>query len=344
MKHLLVFGACATVAALLLMRILPELAIGPEKMAEPVEPEVVLSTPDASRQEMSVTAVTLLLPSPPGPKLPPSVDTYQETEATSEREAAKVISAPESEPLPDSALAGEALVKATPLPEPRPISKPVIVEKQVASQPSENVETQHDVLPTADRAARTENHFVTPGAIVEAEGRVLLRILEHGSGPMVEIAWPVSVIQHLALYRLFEACYGMEIAVIDSRGRLYNRSGKAGRPWQPNLDRYSGLARKPFGHLTSDEKDGIARIRTFHGGLRATDNVRLFPRRLDALLLGGLKALIGAGYAEAIAIRAHYRRDGDSVLVEGIRLDGRPILGRIDLSNAGRHCRSDAWS
>jgi hypothetical protein len=93
-----------------------------------------------------------------------------------------------------------------------------------------------------------------------------------------------------------------------------------------------------------DERDSISRIRSYHGGLRAGDNVRLFPRHLDALLLGGLKALIGDGYASANAIRARYRRDGEGVLVEAIRLDGRPILGRIDLSAAARRCRSGAWS
>ena len=171
---------------------------------------------------------------------------------------------------------------------------------------------------------------------------MLLRILEHGSGPEVEIAWPVSAIQRRALYRLFKACYGMEIAIMDSSGRLFSRKGEAGQPWQPNLDRYSGFVRQPTGRLTLDEKNSIAHIRTFHGGLRATDNVRLFPRRLDALLLGGFKSLIGDGYADASAIRAHYRRDGHMVLVEGIRLDRRPILGRIDLSAAAGHCRSGA--
>ncbi len=206
------------------------------------------------------------------------------------------------------------------------------------------METPPEPSPRPGRAARTEVYFATLGGTVEAEGRVLLRILEHGSGPEIEIAWPVSATQRRALYRLFEACYGMEIAMIDSRGRLYGRSGEAGRPWQPNLDRYSGFVRQPSGRLTADEIDSIARIRTFHGGLRAANNVRLFPRRLDAVLLGGLKALIGDGYGDASAIRAYYRREGNTVLVESIRLDGRPILGRIDLSAAAHRCRSSEWS
>ncbi len=204
------------------------------------------------------------------------------------------------------------------------------------SSPAPSKPLEEDVRPAVD--------VVAPGTTVEAEGRVLLRILEHGSGPEIEIAWPVSGIQRRALYRLFEACYGMEIAMLDSSGRLFGRTGKSGQAWRPNMDRYSGFVRQPAGRLTRDEKNSLAHIRALHGGLRGASNVRLFPRRLDAMLLGGLKTLVGEGYEGAAAIRAHYRRDGNIVLVESIRLDGRPILGRIDLSSAARRCRSDSWS
>jgi hypothetical protein len=229
---------------------------------------------------------------------------------------------------------------------PLPTSKPKIKEAlpqslSALSAPSDG--TRALSIPRENKA-RQSAEIVAPSPSVEAEGRVLLRILEHGSGPEIEIAWPVSAIQRRALYRLFEACYGMEIAMIDSAGRLFGRSGKSGQAWQPNMDRYSGFVRQPAGRLTRDEKARLAHIRALHGGLRNANHVRLFPRRLDALLLGGLKALVGEGYSRANAIRAHYRRDGDIVLVESIRLDGQPILGRIDLSAASRRCRSGAWS
>jgi len=376
MKHLLAFGASTTVAALLLMRILPELVAGPEQKTklEIAKAQIEVSMPNASSEEAPESALPLLLPPPPVPKIPPSPEAKQVAEApkpstsiskrspqalpetvepiepaakaASKAGAADVTISPNSKPVSQAAPAEKVVVKVVPRPRPRPVSKQVVVETRTVAAPSENVETQRDSSPRPDivSAARSEVQSVTLGPTVEAEGRVLLRILEHGSGPEIEIAWPVSAIQRRALYRLFEACYGMEIAVIDSGGRLYNHTGEAGRPWRLNMDRYSGFVRQPSGRLTLDEKDGIARIRAFHGDLRPAENVRLFPRRLDALLLGGLKALVGESYASAATIRAHYRRDGDMVLVEGIRLDDQPILGRIDLSKAGRSCRPDKWS
>jgi len=353
MKRLLAFGACSTIAGLLLLRLLPELAAGPERDAEPEKPpiRIELSAAGAPAEAPPDRAVPLLLPPPP-PMPTPKV--------ASPSKAEQVAKAPEPLSTPPAPIA-----EAAPPPKPRPKPQPVTKQTQTAAAPVIREETQRNpspqrgsVAPTPhpDSAAPTETYFVAPGPLVEADGRVLLRILEHGAGPEIEIAWPVSDLQRRALYRLFEACYGMEIALIDAGGRLFSRAGESGQPWQPNMDRYSGFVRQPAGRLTREEQDSIAGIRAFHGGLRglrglrgpsglrAAANVRLFPRRLDALLLGGLKALIGDGYASASAIRAHYRRDGDSVLVEAIRLDGRPILGRIDLSPAARHCRAGAWS
>ncbi|MDP6590123.1 MAG: hypothetical protein QF666_11845, partial [Alphaproteobacteria bacterium] len=364
MKRLLAFAASATVAALLLMRILPELAADPEERVEPEKAAapVEMILPDSTAEQAPDMAAALLLPPPPSParvvaEVPPPLEAKQaplEAKPASPEakqpppEAKQAIRAPQpvaEPPLPAAAKA-QTIAKVAPAPEARPLVKAAAqkTQTQAAAPATAELEIPRAPSPIPDDVTPARDHFLSPGPAVEAEGRVLLRILEHGSGPVVEIAWPVSAMQRRALYRLFEACYGMEIAVIDARGRLFSRTGRSGQPWQPNLDRYSGFLRQPSGRLTLDEKDSIAGIRRFHGGLRAADNVRLFPRRLDALLLGGLKALIGDGYASARAIRAHYRRDGDSVLVEGIRLDGRPILGRIDLTSAARHCRSGAWS
>lgn len=334
MKRLLAFAASSTVAALLLLRILPELAADPEQLAEPEKPalQAEVSQLDAPREEAPLSALPLLLPPPPAP-----------AQAPSQLVSAVPVAAPDEAAMePKIESVAEAAVEATP--KPHPIAKPAVQETRTAGAPIKRVAAARGPSPLRESASRAKTKFVNPGPAIEAEGRVLLRILEHGSGPVVQIAWPVSAIQRRALYRLFAACYGMEIAVIDGAGRLFRRAGEAGQPWQPNLDRYSGFVRQPSGRLTVDEKDSIAAIRAFHGGVRAHNNVRLFPRRLDALLLGGLKALIGDRYSRAAAIRAHYRRDGNAVLVEAIRRDGQPVLGRIDLSAAARHCRSGAWS
>ena len=65
--------------------------------------------------------------------------------------------------------------------------------------------------------------------------------------------------------------------------------------------------------------------------------IRIFPRRVDALLLGGLRAVIGEGYQNTSTIHATYRISGSSVTVAGIVADGRSFPGEIDLSPA-RSC------
>ncbi|MBT5777986.1 MAG: hypothetical protein HOI02_01095, partial [Rhodospirillaceae bacterium] len=350
---------------------------GHESKVEPAkrQAEIEQDVAEAPVGEVPVGALPLLLPPPPVPAVkqvtlapepvpeaptelseslsqaPPETVAPAQAEISPKEILLPVVAVKVSELAPmvneqTEALAAniEPAPEAAPMPKPRPISKSTKAHEPKTEALLKSKKAQRDPVPRHDKVARSEVDFVAPDPVVEAEGRVLLRILEHGSGPEIEIAWPVSAIKRRALYRLFEACYGMEIALLDSAGRLYSRAGQAGRPWQPNLDRYSGFVRQPSGRLTSDEKDNVSRIRALHGGLRAASNVRLFPRRLDAFLLGGLKALIGEGYSRASAIRAHYRRDGDSVLVEGIRLDGRPISGRVDLSKAGQRCRGGAWS
>ena len=68
--------------------------------------------------------------------------------------------------------------------------------------------------------------------------------------------------------------------------------------------------------------------------------VRIFPRHVDALLLGGLQQTVGADRANGAAIRARYAMRQGRILVEAIEADGRAIPGRIDLTPAAdRACR-----
>jgi len=175
---------------------------------------------------------------------------------------------------------------------------------------------------------------------VLAEGRPLLRILEHGSGPVIEIAWPDGQAARERLYETFTACFGMRVAVMDRDGTLFAAEGRAGSPWAVNLDRYSGFVRQPAGRLARAELRDAERALAHHGaGLRASP-VRVFPRRVDALLLGGLRRVAGERYGGADRIRATYGLDGRRVFVTGISVDGRPLAGRIDLSLASlARCR-----
>jgi len=172
-------------------------------------------------------------------------------------------------------------------------------------------------------------------ATATQEGRPLLKLMELGEGPSVEIAWPDGAAERRHLYQLFVSCYGMRTAVMTTDGQLFDAASAPGTPWRANLDRYSGFVRRSSGHGARQELQAADTIRARHG-LFGTVTVRLFPRRMDALLLGGLKALAGGDYAGAGRIRARYRVSGSRVWVTAITLGGRTVSGDIDLSSGAQ--------
>jgi hypothetical protein len=169
-----------------------------------------------------------------------------------------------------------------------------------------------------------------------ADGRALLRLLEHGSGPAIELAWPDSAKHRERMFTLLRDCFGMQVALMDAENRLYLAKGQPRQAWTPNLDRYSGFIREPAGALSRHERQAAERIRAFHGGLASSHLVRIFPRAIDARLLGGLRRLIGAPYTKLYGIHARYRLNGGRLLVEQIAADGRRIPGRLQLSSDAR--------
>ncbi len=164
------------------------------------------------------------------------------------------------------------------------------------------------------------------------QGRVLLRMLEHGNGPTIELAWPDRAAERERLYRTFRECLGMRLALLDVEGHLYIGTSPPGHAWQPNVDRYSGFARKPNGQLATAERRDILTISRHHSLPRAVGAIRIFPRRIDAQMLGGLHRLVGDGYGEARNIRANYQLLPDGVAVMDIRVDGQPLAGSVALA------------
>jgi hypothetical protein len=164
-----------------------------------------------------------------------------------------------------------------------------------------------------------------------ADGRTLLRLLEHGSGPTIEFAWPDAAGQREKLFALLGRCFGMRVALVDAKGRLFIASGRANTPWNLNLDRFSGFIREPAGALSRQERRAVERILAHHGGLVDASPVRVLPRQVDARLLGGLRRLIGESYATVQTVRARYRTRGRHLVVERIVADGRVVPGRLEL-------------
>ena len=209
----------------------------------------------------------------------------------------------------------------------RPLSPEKRSEEKVAGKVPPD---DRSVPPHAEAAAVT----VIADASTVTEGRALLRLLEHGSGPSIEIVWPPPASTRERLFQRFKSCFGMRVALMDGGGGLYVATGRQRRPWELNLDRYSGFVRKPTGRLAADERGELKDIRAHHGGLGETSPVRVFPRRVDALLLGGLRQLVGDDYGGVAAVRAAYRMREGSVLVVGVEADGRDLPGEIDLTGA----------
>lgn len=171
---------------------------------------------------------------------------------------------------------------------------------------------------------------------VVKSGRVMLKLLEHGSGPKIEIIWPGQSRDREVLFKTFTRCYGMIVAVMDSKGGLYVADGEPRRPWKINLDRYSGFVRQSAGRDTGAQRSAAKKIRARHRNVVGGPAIRIFPRTMDAVLLGGLKKLVGASYAKSATIKADYRLLGNQVIVERVRVDGDQISGRVDLSGSLR--------
>ncbi len=173
---------------------------------------------------------------------------------------------------------------------------------------------------------------------VATEGRVLLRMFEQGAGPSIQIRWPAQAGQRDRLYAVFTHCLGMQVGILDDQGHLYLGEGPRNQPLALNTDKYSGFIRRPEGAIAAGEQEEITRIRQYHQAASAAPPARMFPRRVDAFLLGGLRHAVGDQYLKMKSIRAAYRLSGSRVVIESIVADGRAVDGAIDLSTVATSC------
>ena len=160
-------------------------------------------------------------------------------------------------------------------------------------------------------------------------GRVLLRLLEHGKGPIIDIAWPENYIERQRLFKAFRTCYGMKLAVITNDRKLFTQFTPPTIAWRPNSDAYSGFLRSPIGQKINNETRLITEITRRHG-IQNGRSVRIFPRNTDAIILAGFQRIVGKGYTKYSRIQAHYRlTPKGGVYLEQIKVDERPVPGTI---------------
>lgn len=297
---------------------LPRMEATPERPKPPAAP-AAQETPAAPA---AVAAVRL--PPPPAPKPAPAPVAKTITVTPLKPNAPKPPA-----PKVASVTPLKPTAKAAPAPVVRPPLRPS-PPKPAAAAPESQTKAQGTV---------------TPDAASVTEERALLRLLEHGSGPSIEIAWPESARARQRLFETFTRCFGLRVAVLAVPDRLYVADGAPGVPWPLNLDAYSGFMRQHGNAGAATEKAELRAIRARHGLPPDSAAVRIFPRQVDALLLGGLRQLVGPQEAGRQTIRARYRLTGGRVFVEDVRANGARLSGRIDLSPvAHRACRGGIGS
>ena len=195
------------------------------------------------------------------------------------------------------------------------------VETSPAPQPA----PPQEIYEEAEPPQKIEANEI-PAKEIQAKGRPLLRLMEYGQGSAVNIAWPADVTAMTRLYDELNRCYGMESLVIH-QGRLYNRVGL----FEPNQDRYSSFMREVQGQIPPRESEFLRKIPV------SGAPVRLFPRRVDAMLLGGLHHLLGQEAMDGHHISGTYSLAQNRLLVTDLRLDGVQVEGAVDLT-AIRRC------
>jgi len=257
------------------------------------------------------TTVALVLPAPPTPPEP-----VKEIAVVKAEVLKPVVKKNAPKPVPKSVkeVAPEPKKVATAKPTPKPNPQTVIKKRKI----------------TKPKPVEEKIQEVTKAQAVG--GRALLRVLEHGKGPQIEIAWPQSSATRNRMFERLQACYGMENALMDAQGDLYRTDDPRGNRWEINMDRYSGFLRQAAGQLPSAEQRMEKAILRHHQYVKDPIVVRIFPRRVDASLLGGLKAVVGEGYMNASSIQARYEMKNGEIVVGDIRLNGRPINGLIALA------------
>jgi hypothetical protein len=294
----------------------------PSKAKQPTPPEQAIEEPETAPPSLQ-TAVTL--PPPPAPPQPAIAVTAKRTPPAIDRPALKprVIEKP-VEP-----------AKIEPLkPRPPKAAPPPVAVKQVDKVPAIPAPKQSAKLPPESPATSTAGATSVSREAATA-GRALLKMLETGKGPVIEIAWPSSATERSRLYHLLNTCHGMQTALLTDKSEIFSATGRPGAAWQVNRDAVSGFVRQPSGVLTDAEQAAIRRIKTHHG-MHFGNPVRLFPRAVDATLLGGIGQIVGTGYLRHKTIRARYQLSGDRVSIVDIRTDGKALPGGIVLPRSRR--------
>ncbi|MDW3205175.1 MAG: hypothetical protein R8L07_06485 [Alphaproteobacteria bacterium] len=280
----------------------PPPAPTPQAAAQPASPRP--DTPQQSPQSPPQSP-------PPGPSLEPITVTALKPDLA--RPAAMPIT-----PLTVTPIEDPPPVQPRPAPPPAPVPVAPVAAAEPVRGPAETEVAVSDSGPKSAPALR--------------RGRALLRLLEQGAGPDIRIAWPEDAASRERLHSVLKTCFGMESVLMDRQGRLYTATGIPGAAQSPDTNRYSGFVRVVEGRMPLRERADLTALYERHGlSAGAVHAVRLFPRRADAMLLGGLSEILGGALPNGQMIAARYALEDNDVTITDLRSTGTPVPGTVRL-------------
>ena len=302
----------------------------PKPLKRPPAPVAQKKPTEPAAHQSSPAAMVIRLPPPPAPPGAPAKKMTTGPKRIPLKPAQRTVEKPRVvDPLKRIAVAKPVSAPAATLP---PRIKPL---KPADPAPAKMAQARPRPKParqikTPGKQSTESAKAVVDGTQNRRAGGVLLRLLEHGQGPTIEIAWPQRAAARRALYRQLTQCYGVKAAVLAGGTKLFGATGTAGETWAIDMDRFSGFIRSPQGEAIAAEARVFASIADRHG-LTDWRPVRVFPRHVDAALLGGLGAVLGPQYKSARQIRAAYRLDRTRLILGDFTVDGRRLTGTVTL-------------
>ena len=289
-------------------------AIGMQK-APPAAPSPAKATPEDTVESNEAPDVEPAIPLAPATVTLPPPPQRAETQP----DAPTVEPAPPVEAVESPASVEPLAIETTSL-EPEPLVDSPAEATVAATESSESPATK-----PAEKARPLS-------AEAHRQGRALLMLVESGEGPSITIDWPTSATGRAALIDHLRRCHGMELALLVGDGSIVRLEDPPGHSGPFDLDRWSGFLRLPSGGLTAAEEESRNRLMVLHG---AGQLVRLFPRRVDSGILGGLAQALGENYRRGHDIRLAYEWEQGRIVLGQLRLDGAPHDGRLVLPEVG---------
>ena len=317
----------------------------------------------------AITIARRPLPPPPGlPEQPTSTPLLPAAEALSLVKGLEPLAAEEASLEPNRELQPLRIEPSPPLASPpalRAVSPLAQADKPMRPLSSalslKPIEAPHPTLPLSNTLKTTPAPVAAPlpasalspskdalsqttmgtanatDAALMRRGRALLHMVSAGRSPLIAVRWPTTAAQRAKLYRLLRRCYGMTLAYRSKDdGRLWveGEASNASNHRNSLARYYSPLLRSVEGTPIALEERDRRRLRQQQQVPVSALPLRLLPRAVDALLVGGLGHAAGGRFSGSGTISAAYRQLDNQVWVEAIVIDGHRSEVRIDLSPA----------